>query len=207
MSEHHYGIGMGQIFTVFFVMLGPEKLLSPYYQMTASLTQVERRKLGLRAGLTAFLILVLGGFIGAKLLTQWSIEPAVLVLGAGILFFLVALNPLLRHESPVVYSQSASAQDIAFNHIVSPYGLAAVIVLFSTSQDLNRFLVIIGCLGLIMLINILFMTFGKEKEEKEKSMLLKTVTNVLKTLQLAHAIDIILLSLNGLGILNTKGPA
>ena len=200
MESIEYTVKAAQIFTLFFIMLGPLRVIGPFALATGNMGQSEKSTLAIKIGIIATVTLLIGGFIGSKLLVSWRIQPPVLLIAAGVIFFLVALAPLIHQEQthPQKFATDTSPTDLALQIVVSPYGMAAVIVLISLSHDMKRLFTIIGCLLMVMLLDVLTMAFIKPNNEKNKSVLMKIVGAALGTLQLALALQIIVDGLRGI---------
>jgi multiple antibiotic resistance protein len=202
-GEDIYAIHTELIFTLFIVMLGPFRLLDQFPELTLRLERKQKQILALKTGFIAMITLIIGGFIGSKLLEKWGVPPPVLLLAGGIIFFLVAIVPFLSTSSmPPENQVSLNPQDIALSVVITPYGMAAVIVLFSTSHSTTRLLTIIGCLVGVMLLNMIIMAFNKSEKDKKKSLLVKILTGVLAPLQFSLVLHVIIGSLKALGIIH-----
>src|SRR5262245_64685922 len=94
--EADYALGVGKLFTLFFVTLGPIKLLGPLARSTATMTDAELRALAIRAGALATLIAIAGGFLGRTLLESWQIPVFSLRLTAGLILFVVAFRLVMQ---------------------------------------------------------------------------------------------------------------
>jgi multiple antibiotic resistance protein len=151
------------LFTLFFVTLGPLKLLGPFARATAMLTGGELRALALQAGGLAALIAIAGGFLGVALLESWQIPVFALRLTAGVILFVVAfrlvMQPYEAPAPPVATADRPNAMKIVFPLVLTPYGLAAVIVVLALSHGPGRTGVIVAVLLAVMLLNLLAMTF------------------------------------------------
>lgn len=121
-------------------MLGPLKILGPFVQMTRKDDAHFSRKLAIRAFLYSCVALVVAGYFGESSIRKYHISVGVLGLAAGIMLFLVALNtvmqqfgtanqPTLREYEP---SLRLAVSPLAFPTIVTPYGVAAVIICMFT---------------------------------------------------------------------------
>lgn len=200
---HDYVIDPGKIFTIFFIMLGPLRFIDTYTLLTKDVPTDQRKKLALKTGFVAILALLVAGLLGAKLISNWSVMPAALLLAVGLIFFVVAVSPVIHGEVRHLGKlESLSPDELALHLVITPYGMAALIVLLSVAHDLERVLIILGCLVLVMIINMLFMAFNKPGKESQKSLFAKILSSVLGTMQFALAIQIIISSLNALGIIN-----
>jgi len=131
----------GKIFTILFVMLGPFKIIGPFVAMTAGQDRAFKRRLALEATIIAAIGLAVAVTIGTLVLQNWGVSVGALLLTAGIVLFLVALQVVLQqyephdhtkeHTPPTTPDLSPSAlsfSPLAFPTIVTPYGVAVLIV-------------------------------------------------------------------------------
>ncbi len=205
MTDPDYAIGAQKIFTLFFVTLGPLKLLGPFARATASSTDTEVRALAMRAAGIAALIAVAGGLLGQALLASWGIPVMVLRLTAGLVLFVVAFQlVLMPYEVPAATTKPSNdrptAAQLVFPLVLTPYGIAAVIVLLALSQGTGRTGLIIGMLLLVMLSNLVAMAFARPLL-RAIGPVLQALGVVLSVLQLALALHIMLTALRGLAVL------
>lgn len=203
--EHAYVLGPGKIFTLFFIMLGPLRFIDTYTSLTADVPQGVRKKLAFKTGLISIVALILSSLIGAKLIGSWNIMPQVLLLTVGLIFFIVALSPVIHGQVRILGKiETLTPDELALHLVITPHGMAALIVLLSVSHNIQRVLMIFSCLLLVMIINTLFMAFVKPGKETQKSLFSKILSAVLGTMQFALSIQIIMTSLNQLGIISLK---
>ncbi len=201
-----YLLGLSEIFVLFFIMLGPLKILVPFAQLTKTADEPTLRKLALKAFTIALIAALAGGFIGSFLLGMWHVSTNALMLAAGIIFFLVALIAVLQqYDAPQPPPQSgAGAPNIfrfVFPTIVPPYGIAAVIALLAISADAARTWTVVGVLAVIMVLNLIAMVFVRPIL-KAGMIPLQVLGAVLGVMQVALATQIILGALRGLGIIS-----
>lgn len=160
-----YAFDTREIFTFLFIMLGPIKLLAPFAKITAASSDDERRSLALQSTLVATATVLAASFIGNAMLAKWGVSIGALAVAGGILFFLVALSLVLDP-----YTGAGAAQSPApgpptpllrqlVPKIVSPYGIAAVILLLALMPDRTTRVVEI-LLG-IMLLDLVAMFFAR----------------------------------------------
>jgi len=131
-----------KVFVMLFLMLGPTKILAPFMAMTAGADDTFRRALARRAILFSAAALALAGLLGKTMLDNLNISLPVLTLAAGLILFLVALQTVLQQGAPSTRSNSKEQPGfhlaytpLAFPTIVTPYGIAAVIVFATLAQD------------------------------------------------------------------------
>src|ERR1700757_2133886 len=135
---------LGEAFTFLFVALGPLNVIGPFATLTQGRGAAFRRGLAFRAFLVAAIALLFAATLGAKTLQAWGISVGALLLAAGVILFLVALQPVLagysprwgRLQSPVGGFPEQSEPEpafwpLAFPTIITPYGLALLILLFT----------------------------------------------------------------------------
>ena len=197
----------GQIFTLFFVTLGPLKIVAPFAQLTREMDERTVKHIAMRAFLIAVCALVVGGFAGRALITGWSIPVSALLLSGGIIFVLVGLKLVLEQYQPAHPSQPplpatemAAAMRITFPVVVTPYGIAALIVVLANSPDATRTVAILAILLGVMVLNLLAMHYARHIMGGVTVIVLQILGAVLGVLQVAVAIEMILLALKQMNI-------
>ncbi|MGC9991957.1 MAG: MarC family protein [Candidatus Cybelea sp.] len=203
-----------EIFTFLFIMLGPIKLLAPFAKLTATSSESESRSLALRATLIATLTVLAASFIGQAMMAKWNVSPGALAIAGGILFFLVALSLVLDPYTEAVAS-AASAQAPSIGallrqlvpKIVTPYGIAAVILLLTLMPE--KMIAIVEILVGIMALDLVAMLFARNILAGV-AFPLQILGTVMGVLQVALSVQIIvygirLIAVQSFGI--TFGPA
>ena len=205
-------IGPAEIFTIFFVTLGPLKVLAPFAQRTQGLDDATVRKVALWAFVIATIAIVVGSYVGAALAANWRISIASLLIAAGIIFLLVALSQLLAQyepphapgpPAPLPAAPMAAALRLLFPIVLTPYGIAAAIVLLAASSRAQRTEAIIALLVAVMILNLLAMLFARKILVGATMIVLQVVGAVLGVLQLGLAVEFIVRGLQMLGALPT----
>lgn len=155
-----------RVFALLFLMIGPLKILGPFVAMTRGTEPAFRRRLATRAILFSAAALVLAGSIGHQMLRNFNIPIPILALTGGLVLFLVALQTLLAQfktaDPPRAETRkpemAMAINPLAFPTIVTPYGIAAVIIFVSLAEgDHAAQLVIAGLVGVILLLDWLAM--------------------------------------------------
>jgi multiple antibiotic resistance protein len=206
MADVGYKLGAQEVFILLFVMLGPIKLLGPFARATASLDEAALRAVALRTTAAGTLIAIAGGFVGRGVLGNWEVPILVLQLAAGLIFFVVAFQLVLQVYEPAgppgapAGGERPSAMQLVFPLVLTPHGIAAVIVLLALSRGTERTSVIVGMLLVVMLLNLLAMRFVRPLL-RVIAMPLQAFGAVLGVLQVALALQIMLGALHGLGVL------
>ncbi|HJS52649.1 MAG TPA: MarC family protein [Pyrinomonadaceae bacterium] len=196
----------GKIFTFFFVMLGPLKILGPFVRSTYGMDIAEARRLAFKGVLIACLAGVLAAVAGQRIILNWGLSSASLLLAAGLVMLLIALRAILSQFQPGPHvlnenegeGSRVSPLSLAFPNIVTPYGVAALILLLGASEgsrDLNIFGIFLG----VMAINFVAMWFARPIL-KYTSGALQILSALFGVLQVALAIQLLVGGFRLLGV-------
>lgn len=203
-------VGPGEIFTIFFVTLGPLKVLGPFAQRTKDLDDAMVRKIAWRAFLVATLALVAGALIGRSLAENWKVSLPAMLLTAGVIFFLVAIRQLLEQYEPVhavapaplPASPMGAALRLIFPTVITPYGVAAAIALLASAANFQRVELIIGLLVAVMVLNLIAMLMARRVMSGGTVVGLQLLGAILGVLQVGLAIQIMIGGLQRLGVID-----
>lgn len=196
-----------KIFIMLFLMLGPIKILVPFVNLTRNEDPVLRRRLATRAMLFSLAALALAGLLGRNILENFEISVPVLALTGGLILFLVALRTVLEQslpqtrlkQEPISPGTDLALSPLAFPIIVTPYGIAAVIVFATLAQDTSAKLTIASIVLVILLLDWLAMLFA-DSILKWTGTALQVLTVVLGVTQIALGLQIIAHSLSLIGV-------
>lgn len=202
---------LGQVFTLLFLMLGPFKIIGPFLKITQGADDRLARQIALWATIFAALALLVAGVLGETFLSSYGVPLPVLALAGGIILFLVALkNVLEQFESPEPSHDTAAARQdavmkvalrpLAFPSIVTPYGIAALIVFLAFSQTLEARLTIGAVVVVIMALNLAVMLVAR-RLPAVVTIVLTILGAVLGVVQVAIGLQIINNALRTLGVL------
>jgi len=195
-----------EMFAFFFLMLGPLKILGPFVQMTQKGDALFARRLAVRAFVVSCVALLCAALVGESSMRKYHISVPVLAIAAGIILFLVALRTVMEqfdvHEpGPREHEPSLrlAVSPLAFPTIVTPYGIAAVIICLALTPDFLTRGAIFGALLGLMLLNLVAMLFARPVL-RYAGMPLQIVGIVLGIIQVALGLQIIVAGLRGLAI-------
>jgi small neutral amino acid transporter SnatA (MarC family) len=205
-------LGPAEIFTIFFITLGPLKILGPFAQRTHGLDDAAVRQIALRAFLIAAISAIAGGFLGAALLANWRVSIGAMIIAGGIVFLLVGLRQVLEEYEPprapdarmvaLPASPTAAALKLLFPIVLTPFGIAAVIVLLALSAEGGRTGIIIAMVAAVMFLNLLAMLFARKILVGVTIVVLQILGAVLGILQVGLAVQIILRGLRDLKLIS-----
>jgi len=209
-SSRSFTFSMSEMFTFLFLMLGPIKILGPFVKLTHNCDKAFARRLAFRGFLCSCAALLFAALIGEKSMRRYHVSVAVLAIAAGIILFLVALQTImaefdsrepaeLQEHQP---SMRLAVSPLAFPTIVTPYGIAAVIVFMTLTPDfVTRSEIFVVLLGL-MLLNLLAMLFA-QPVLKYAGMPMQLLGTVLGVIQVALGLQIIVAGIRGLNLWST----
>jgi len=205
-----------QIFTFFFVTLGPLKVIGPFVARTRDVDLARSRQIALWAFAVATLAVLAGALLGSNLLGAWRVSMPALQLSGGIVFFLVAMRQLLEQyelpreaaePAPLPAATLAAAARLVFPILLTPYGVAAAIALLASSPSAERTVTILGLLVAVMILNLLAMWFARQLLVGPVLVVLQVIGSVLAVMQVALSVQFILTGLRALGVLPASPAA
>jgi multiple antibiotic resistance protein len=198
---------LGKVFTFLFLTLGPLKLLGPFVQMTRGRDEAFRRGFAFRGSIIALVAIVFAAFSGAATLHKWGVSVGSLLLTGGLILFLVALKPVLEEFAPESRVTSPPAADasppspmkLAFPTIVTPYGIAILIVLVTLRPGTTA-VEVLGVAIFILLLDLMAMLFAQQiLNTPLVPLALGIVGPVMGVLQVALGVSTVVLALHLLG--------
>jgi multiple antibiotic resistance protein len=200
-------VDLGETFTFFFLMLGPIKILGPFVKMTESAEARFRTQLAIRATIFSCLALAAAAVVGERTLRDYGVSLNVLALTGGLVLSVVAFQKILEQFRPVAIEKTgaetlsldSAAFRLAFPTVITPYGIAAVIVFAAiasdTSTEVAIFLLALG----VLLLDLFAMLIARPLLKWLGAPLL-ILDAVLAIIQLAFGVQIILTSLAAIGV-------
>jgi multiple antibiotic resistance protein len=169
------GFNLWQIFMGLFATLGPTNVLEPFARMTRGRDAAFRRRLAIHGAGIAAVALVFAAAFGAKVLNNWGVSSEALLLTAGIILFLVALH-LVWHEyalreapfeqkepapAPANLPPSIAFMPLAFPIIVTPYGIAVLVMLEMERASDVTMAQFLGVAAVVLGLDLLAMLFAE----------------------------------------------
>ena len=200
--------GPGELFTLFFVTLGPVKIFGPFAARTQHLDPTARRAVALRVFVVGLVVLLAGGWVGRTLATSWEISHPALLIATGIIFFIVALNLVMEQYEPphtvatvpLPAKPMAAALQLTFPLVVTPYGIAAMVAVLSASGDTGHLQTIFAIATAIMVLNLVAMLSAQAVMRGTLAVGLRILGAILGVLQVALAVELVIRGLQELEI-------
>jgi multiple antibiotic resistance protein len=200
-------LSLGMIFTAFFVMLGPEHLIYPFGKLTEHMSEADVRKTASKAFAFSCGGGLVAAVIGSHALHSWRLSHSVLHLAGGLILMLVALQAVLaqyRPESdrPVALPASTNLAlvPVTFPIILSPHGIAILILLLAEANTPYQDAGIVVLFLLVMGLDWIAMWFGRPIVRRGH-ILLTMAAPILTVLQVALAAQMMIAALRSLHII------
>lgn len=193
--------GAFNLFIIFFVTLGPLKVIPVFVQLTTHADRILRRQLALRSTFISTIVIMLVSIIGQNMVRIWRIELPALLITGGILLFVVAFNivmtqyapPTKVEEPPLKPSLDLAIAPLSFPTILPPFGIAIALTIMVTVRQLNlNQISVLGLLLLVMGLNLVCMLAARPILKFLKPTLLRILGFALGVMQLALGIEFIL---------------
>ncbi len=138
-----FTLNIYEIFFIFFITLGPIKIILPFYQLTEHLSVKDRVKVAFRAEIISAIIILFLAVFGVKLIDKWGFSRIAISITGGIILFiqglaLVKLNPaqinfvaLLNIQNKNELSLKQITYYLIAPVIITPAGVTAILAIRS----------------------------------------------------------------------------
>jgi multiple antibiotic resistance protein len=154
-----------QIFAFLFLMLGPFKIIGPFAKITQGADPTLTRQIAIRAIIISSIALIFAAVLGQRIMNNFDIPMPILAISAALILFLVALLNIIKQfgtpsaikENEIIPTLDMAVTPLAFPTIVTPYGIAAVIVFLALCTDFKSKLLIGAIVLGIMALNLILM--------------------------------------------------
>ena len=191
-----------EVLTILFVVFSPLKVVGPFAAITRDMEPTFCRRLAWRTTLFAAVEVVVATVLGQRILLSWGIRYAVLLLAGGIVWFLIALMMVLQPYLPMLRSQptferpslALAFRPLSFPTIVTPYGVATLIIMVATMPTLGLQILVLALTGVMLLLNWVAMIFARPILHL-LALPLELVGWVLGVLQVALALNLIYIAI------------
>jgi len=206
-----------EVFTIFFVTLGPLKAMPVFFMLTREADQGARRYLALRSTLAATVIVLAVAVVILQLLAAWKISLPALQIAGGVLLFVYASLVILQIGQPTPRTaqaippgtppdkrqlKSLALSPLAVPVIVTPFGLVAVLVFMGSAVgNYGAAAGVLGLLLLIMALNLVGMLVAGPVIGFVGTANLQILLWIMAILQAGLAVEAVLGALRKLGVL------
>ena len=196
-------------FTTLFIIIDPPGLAPLYIALTQGMSAAQRRAIGLRACLTAMVLMLGFLFLGAGLLGFIGISMPAFRIAGGILLFITALDMLFERRQTRRQHNADDGNEpghdpsvfpLAIPLIVGPGAITTIILLAGQATGAADFAAITVVMALNMIIVFGFFLASTTIERILGKVGINVVTRVLGMLLAALAVQFILDGLRTSGL-------
>ncbi len=191
------------LFIIFFVTLGPLKIIPVFVQLTRNASRTLRTQLAFRSTLISTVVILLVVIVGQNLIRVWQIQLPALMIAGGILLSLVVVlwkSSIVCYETKAQQSAPPDQPDlslaitpIAFPTILPPFGIAIALTLMIVAVQIGfRPMAVIGLLLLVMGLNLVSMLAARPIFKFIRPVTLRILGFTLSVMQFALGIQLVL---------------
>jgi len=197
------------IFTTFFMLLGPIKIIPAFAGLTRDADVRFKRDVAIWGAVIASLLCAFVALAGGTLLAKYRISVGALRISGGLVLLIAALQiifqkgQLSRPSSGTPTAIQLAASPVAVPIIVPAAGVAAILIsVMLAPQFPGAWYAIAICLTIMMVLDFLVMYFIDRVMKTPGLMLILTILGaVLVFVQVGLAIETILNGLRNLGVI------
>ena len=196
------------VFTVFFMLLGPLKLIPAFAALTRGADSQFRRSVAIWGTVIASGVCVFLALAGQHLLSKYHISIDALRISGGLVLLIAALQAIFQKAQPPRPSSSTptalqlAVSPVAVPMIVPPAGVAVILVSMMLAPQYPGTLQAVAiCLAIVMVLDVLVMYFiDRVIKTPGLGLVLTVLGSVLVFVQVCLGIQTILNGLQGLGV-------
>lgn len=199
------------VFTILFLTLGPVKIISPFVKLTRQHPPEYRRNVAIRATIIATIVVLAIALFGHNLVAKYQLSLNALRLAGGLVLLISALfntfpnlQPPLEIPKPEITAMQLALKPIVSPIVIPPVGVAAIMI-FTTLFQGNSGMqwMVVKSLLTIMALDSIAMLFADKIVKIPGLIQFLTLTSVVLTfIQVALAIEVMLISLRSLGVVS-----
>jgi multiple antibiotic resistance protein len=198
------------VFTVFFMLLGPIKLIPAFAGATPGADHRFKRSVAIKGALIGSALCAFVALAGGILLGKYRISIDALRIAGGLVLLIAALRGIFNKAQPPSTSSGTptaiqlAASPIAIPGIVPPAGIAAVLLCIMIAPQYPGMAQAVAiALAIMMALDFLVMYFiDRVMKTPGLGLVLTVLGAVLLFVQVSLAIQMMLNALKSLGIIN-----
>ena len=206
-----FGMTWEEIFALLLTAMGPVGITMSYMPIARALPPAIQRQLARRTVLVGFIVAVGLMLLGGGVVQRFHLSLAVLLMGVGVTYFVLAIPMLLAGPSdlspPTQIKEPLrlAVSPLAVPALISPL---AVAVLFSVSAfvpSLTAALIFVGIVGAVLSIDWGLMLLSTCVAQYLTKSVLEVLQKIFGFILLTFGIQLVLQALAKLGIMTATG--
>jgi multiple antibiotic resistance protein len=199
------------IFTIFFMLLGPVKIIPPFAGLTRGADVRFKRDVAIRGAVIASVLCAFVALAGGTLLGKYRVSLDAVRIAGGLVLLIAALQVMFRKaqsSSPSSGKPTAiqlAASPVAVPMIVPHAGVATILICMMLAPEFPGMTQAVAiCLATMMVLDFLVMYFiDRVMKTPGLMIVLAVLGSVLVFVQAALAINMILTALKSLGVIQS----
>jgi multiple antibiotic resistance protein len=192
------------IFTVFMLTLGPIKTVPAFFAITQGQTPKNERDLAIKGTMAATAICLLIAMVMTAMAASWRVSIDDLRIAGGILLFAASREMIGQFSRPAAPSAAPTKHPavtpLAIPIIVTPWGVAAILIFIELAGDSTMLAIVVGLLLLVMLLNLIGMLLAKQIIAVVGIITFQVAGWIFAVLQAGFAVDAVVTSLRNLAL-------
>lgn len=197
------------IFTVFFMLLGPVKIIPSFAGLMRGADDRFKRDVAIRGAVISSALCAFVALAGGSLLIKYQISLDALRISGGLVLLIAALQVIFQKahssgpNSGTPTALQVAASPVAVPIIVPPAGIAAILIFVMLAPQYPGMTQAVAiCLAIMMALDFLVMYFIDRVMKTPCLMIVLTVLgSALVFVQVALAIQMFLVALKSLGVI------
>jgi multiple antibiotic resistance protein len=199
------------VFTIFFMLLGPVKLVPSFSGLTQGADSRFKRDVAIRGAVVASVLCAFVALAGGTLLGKYRISVDAVRISGGLVLLIAALEVIFQKAKPSSPSSGKpTAIQLAVSRVAVPMivphaGVAAILICMGQAPQYPGIAQsVVICLAIMMVLDFLVMYFiDRIMKTPGLMIILGVLGSVLVFVQAALAINMMLVALKSLGVIQS----
>jgi multiple antibiotic resistance protein len=206
-----FGMTWEEIFALLLTAMGPVGITMSYMPIAQALPREMQRQLAWRTVLVGFMVAVGLMLLGGGVVQRFHLRLAVLLMGVGVTYFVLALPMLLAGPSElfpptqIKEPQRLAVSPLAVPALISPLAVALLFSVSAFAPSLTAALIFVGMVVAVLLIDLGLMLLSTYVAQYLTKPILEVLQKIFGFILLTFGIQLVLQALAKLGIMTATG--
>jgi multiple antibiotic resistance protein len=206
-----FGMTWEEIFALLLSAMGPVGITMSYMPIAQALPSDIRRQLAWRTVLVGFLVAVGLMLLGGGVVQRFHLRLAVLLMGVGVTYFVLAIPMLLAGPSdlsPPTHIKEPlrlAVSPLAVPALISPLAVALLFSVSAFAPSLTAALIFVGMVVAVLIIDLGLMLLSTYVAQYLTKPILELLQKIFGFILLTFGIQLVLQALAKLGIMTATG--
>ena len=206
-----FGMTWVEIFALLLSAMGPVGIIMSYMPIAQALPPDMQRQLAWRTVLVGFIVAVGLMLLGGGVVQRFHLSLAVLLMGVGVTYFVLAIPMLLAGPSdlspPTQIKEPLrlAVSPLAVPALISPLAVALLFSVSAFAPSLTAALIFVGMVVAVLLIDLGLMLLSTYVAQYLTKPILEVLQKIFGFILLTFGIQLVLQALVKLGIMTATG--